>query len=521
MPKIEYEGRSYEQLPGESMLDTLVRGGANVNFSCKRGTCHVCMLQVVDGEPGGDSRKGLRDELIEHRMFLPCCAHPKGDVQVEPADHSKLFFPLHLAEKEVLTDNIVRLSFEPESTVEWRAGQFINLRRPDGVVRSYSLASIPEEDYFLTIHVKRIPGGAMSTWLCDETTIGDVIEAQGPTGACFYEPEEPDANLLLLATGTGLAPLYGLLRDALRQGHRGKICLYHGSRHADGLYLRDELEALADEHENFTYAANLTQEPELPDGVMRGRIVARAFADHPELAGWKVTMAGIPEMIEEARVAATLAGAARADIHADPFEYAHQYQPQDKEKIAAIDPDPELWAALEHGPGLTRLLTAFYTRVYDDARLSPFFEHVTMRRAIEQQYAFLADLFSGSKNFFGLKPFNAHHWMIISDELFDYRENLMEEVMREHGLAEKHIRRWASIHEKFRRDMVKSSARGMVIDGEEIHRAPPQMIVVEEAMVCDGCHEEIPAGASARYHEDGGQLFCRDCSGATIPPPAG
>ncbi len=521
--RVFFEGSAYSVGEGESVLETLIRGGANVTFSCRKGTCQSCMLETVRGEPGEGAAKGLRSALVDAGMFLPCCAHPTRDLEVRRPDPAKLFTRLQLAEKEWLSPSVCRLSFEPETNLDWKAGQFVNLRRSDGVVRSYSIASIPEEDYFLTVHVKRIEGGVMSTWLCDELEIGDAIDAQGPIGSCYYDPADSAKNLLLLCTGSGLSPLYGIVRDALRQGHTGEIHLFHASKTADGLYLRDELRALAREHAQLRYTASLTQPADLPEGVVEGRVVARAFERGPDLAGWMVYLCGIPEMVYEGRHQAVLAGAARADIRADPFEYAHPYQPDDSRKLAQIAPDPELWEALERGPGLMRILTSFYDAAFVDPRLAPFFHRVTKQRAIEQQYAFLADLFSGRRAYFGLRPFNAHHWMIISDELFDYREAAMEAVLRAYGLSEPLIRRWAAVHELFRREIVKSSARGMIIAGVEQPMAPPERVVVELPCVCDGCEAEMNVGETARYHAHGGQLFCEACAGVpsrSRPPPS-
>ena len=160
----------------------------------------------------------------------------------------------------------------------------------------------------------------------------------------------------------------------------------------------------------------------------------------------------------------------------------------------------------------TRSCIAFYDRVFADPRLAPFFHRVTKDRAIQKQYSFLADLFSGTRNFFGLRPFNAHHWMVISDELFDYREALMDEILVEVGLAEPFRRRWASLHELFRREIVKSSPRGLIVDGVEQELKPPEEIPIDCSAVCDGCFTEMPAGSTGYFHAQGGEIFCARCS---------
>jgi hypothetical protein len=102
--------------------------------------------------------------------------------------------------------------------------------------------------------------------------------------------------------------------------------------------------------------------------------------------------------------------------------------------------------------------------------------------------------------------------MIISDELFDYREAMMETAMREQGLSETMIRRWGAIHELFRRAIVKSSARGLVVDGEERAPKDPEDVVVEFATMCDGCHSEMPVGTKGRFHPEDGRVYCAACT---------
>jgi ferredoxin-NADP reductase/truncated hemoglobin YjbI len=519
LAKIFFDKQTYPLREGESVLDALIRGGANIPFSCCKGSCQICMMQVEQGDPGPEGTKGLRPVAVEAKMFLPCCSRPSNDLSIKEADLSQLFMPMFLAEKEQLSDSIIKLSFELESQITWRPGQFVNIRRDDGVVRSYSIASILEEDYFLSIHVKRIEGGAMSPWLCDELEIGQTIQAQGPIGTCYYEPANKERNMLLLATGSGLAPIYNICRDALRQGHTGKLVLYHGSSTIDGLYLRDELKALADEHENFEYIACLTKEPNLPENVLRGRITDHAFKAHPDIPDWLVYICGIPDMVYEARYQAVLAGVSRIDIKADPFAYSHDYWPDDGAVLKSIKPDPELWEALESGPGLTKILTSFYTEAYNDQRIAPFFRRMTRDRAIQQQYAFLADIFEGKFRYFGLKPFNAHHWMIISDELFDYREVMIERHMRDYGLEEKFIRRWSALHEHFRRAIVKTSARGMIVDGKEQVIEQPEDVSLDFDTICNGCESEVLAGTTVHYVPQTGELFCAGCSAVPTPPP--
>lgn len=524
MTRVTFEGARYPIQAGESVLDALVRGGADVRFSCRRGTCQTCLLRLVEGEAGPEAERGLSQDKRERGLFLPCQAFPRTDVIAERPKLEELFVRARVEQTQRLSPRVVRLLLEPFTTLTFRAGQFFNLRAR-GVVRSYSIASVQELDYFIELHVQHQPGGALSSYLCHELQAGDEVELQGPNGSSVYTPGAPERPLLLLGTGSGLAPLWGIVKEALSLGHQAPIALYHGARDVEELYLSQELRELEQRHPSFRYVPCTTGA--LPDpgpGAVPGRVTQVAFARHPSLAGAEIFLAGSPSMVHEARYRAVLAGAEREQIHADAFETGAPYMPNDGAKLAALPPEPELWQALEGGPGLTRILTDFYDRVFEDRRLAPFFQHVTKERAIQKQYEFLREVFARDTTFFGLRPYNAHHWMVISDELFDYRERLIESCMRRYGLTPPLIRRWLAVHEAFRRELVKSEARGLIVDGVERRAEGYSLETLDIGSVCDGCADEMPSGSRGRMHRRTGKLYCERCAarevGNTLPPPA-
>ena len=115
-----------------------------------------------------------------------------------------------------------------------------------------------------------------------------------------------------------MAPLYGIVRDALSQQHQGQIYLYHGSSHAEGLYYQAELTELRDNHPEFHYLSCLSgSKPSSGERV--GRASDIALTEHPKLAGWRVYLCGSPEMVNATQRSAFLAGAAMQDIHKDAF----------------------------------------------------------------------------------------------------------------------------------------------------------------------------------------------------------
>lgn len=188
--------------------------------------------------------------------------------------------------------------------------------------------------------------------------------------------------------------------------------------------------------------------------------------------------------------------------------------PRQRRRRGDLSPNPEMWLALRQGEGLTEVLTDFYERVFADPRLAPFFASTTRTRAIEKQYAFLREILTGEEGYFGDRPYNAHHWMVISDELFDYREDLMESCLRRHGLEERFILQFRAIDEVFRKQIVKSEPKPKKLRGEDLPLEGYGTIVVEIGTLCDDCQEAINAGDSVRYHLRTGQTFCPRCSSA-------
>jgi truncated hemoglobin YjbI len=178
----------------------------------------------------------------------------------------------------------------------------------------------------------------------------------------------------------------------------------------------------------------------------------------------------------------------------------------------AFRADHELWAALEDGELLARALTDFYDLVYRDPRLSPFFVNTTKRRAIEKQFSFLRQQITGEKIYFGDRPRNAHHWMVISDELFDHREALLEGCLRARGLPEPFVARMRAIDERFRKQIVKAAPRPKRVRGETYPLEGWDALVLSIGTLCDRCAAEVDRGATIHFHVRTGESLCGDCN---------
>jgi CDP-4-dehydro-6-deoxyglucose reductase, E3 len=318
VPTIVYEEIAYTCDTGESVLDCLMRHGVLLPSSCQNGVCQTCMMHAIDGDIPEEAQKGLKDTLKVQGYFLACVCRPKGDIEIRQANVEGLRHRATVSAMERMNDNVMRLRLRPHKPVDYQAGQFINLMHQD-VVRSYSLASLPAEGE-LELHIRHVPDGRLSSWVHEQLRQNDDIEFHGPAGDCFYVPGKPEQPLLLIGTGTGLAPLYGILRDAIGRGHTGEIRLFHGSLHRDGLYMVDALQSLVSAHPNIRYTPCVLH-GEAPVGGAVGAIDDVVMQALPSLAGWRVYLCGDPEIVRRLQSRAFLAGAGMQEIHADAFTF--------------------------------------------------------------------------------------------------------------------------------------------------------------------------------------------------------
>jgi len=339
--RILFRDRVIERAHDETVLDALLRAGEPIPHSCRRGTCGSCRMRALSGDLPEEAQRGLKEPERVHGRFLACCCRPVGDLEVE-LDRDSVPRDAVVHAREEIGDDIVRLRLMLERDFEYAPGQFVNLVRHDGLARSYSLASVPS-DGTLEMHVRLVPDGRMSGWIRNGLAAGDSISLLGPYGSCFYVPGRPEQPLVLAGVGTGLAPLVGIARDALDQGHTGPIELFHGARTRSGLYHDAPLRDLARRHANLRYHPcalhddrgrrderapkddrgpndDSTRTGFGPGGLAigpLGDIVLRAVRER--VVRTRFFLCGDPGFVEDLRKRLFLAGASLPEIHADPF----------------------------------------------------------------------------------------------------------------------------------------------------------------------------------------------------------
>ncbi|WP_227356330.1 FAD-binding oxidoreductase [Haladaptatus salinisoli] len=170
--------------------------------------------------------------------------------------------------------SLVRIRFDPESEFDCEPGEYITVHYQH-VPRAYSVASSPNRDH-MEICVRRVPGGRLSTQLCDRLSSGDEIGVRGPfsgefVGGEFLLQERSERDVAFLATGTGVAPFKSMIDYAFEEGFdeyaggKRNIWLFLGASWEDDLPYHREFRTLADERENFHYVPTLSRETTLSE----------------------------------------------------------------------------------------------------------------------------------------------------------------------------------------------------------------------------------------------------------------
>lgn len=324
MAELGYKSRRLALRPGESVLDCLLRNGEAVPYSCKAGRCQACLVRAVGCESTPESRATLKPALRDRGYALACQWIPQHDVAAAVPAVDEFSMAVRIAELRLLNEVVlrVRLTLEdPAALFVCRPGQYLNLIHPSGLTRSYSVANDHARDRFIELHVGRTHHGLFSTWLFDHAEAGVLLHIRGPAGDCSYSGLDGDAFPILLAgTGTGLAPLYGIAADALRQGHRGNIGLYHGARDPRHFHYADELHRLEETHGNFHYRPCLIPPPVPGSTSCYGmEELLDTFLQQEKAAQARVYLCGSPEFVEAMHKRTYLKGARAAHIHCDPF----------------------------------------------------------------------------------------------------------------------------------------------------------------------------------------------------------
>lgn len=305
--------------PGLSVLDAAAKAGWELPYSCRRGNCESCRAPILEGEVTPPAVGGTA---------LLCQAHPLGDIRIapdrveklQPSTRKRIRAKLYRRRMAAADVAIVELRFPAGVRAGFRAGQYLQVSLPGEAPRSFSMANAPKASDGVQLHVRVLPGGLFGERVLPQLQAGDAVEVELPFGDFYLR--EGTAPVVLVAGGTGFAPIQAMLEDALPRQRDRSFTLYWGARQPEGLYALEQVRKWQQKHPHFRFVGVLSDAPAQED-LRSGWVHQAVLDDLPTLAEHQVYVCGAPAMVAAAREAFTgQRGLPRESFYSDAFAVA-------------------------------------------------------------------------------------------------------------------------------------------------------------------------------------------------------
>jgi CDP-4-dehydro-6-deoxyglucose reductase len=325
--------RTFDVTRDEPILVAAIRQGIGLPYGCKDGACGTCKSRLLEGRVihGAHQSKALSEAEEAAGLILTCCATPQTDCLVEARTVPGAGeFPILKMPGRVLAITraagdvaIVRIQLPANQNFQFHAGQYIEFILRDGARRSYSMANAPHNlgtPPSIELHIRHMPGGKFTDHVFGVMKEKDIVRMEGPFGS-FFLREESDKPMVLLASGTGFAPIKALIERLEELGSKRPSILYWGARSRADLYLNDWAVSAAARLPNLRYVPVLS-EPRAEDhwGGRTGFVHHAVMSDLPDLSSHQVYACGVPIMVESAhRDFVAQCGLPEEEFYADSF----------------------------------------------------------------------------------------------------------------------------------------------------------------------------------------------------------
>jgi CDP-4-dehydro-6-deoxyglucose reductase, E3 len=319
-----------------SILEAALTAGLNLPHSCKSGHCSSCRVRLRAGEieyPNG-TPLGLTAQEAQAGNILLCQARARSDLVVEARliasvnDVEIKTLPCRIAQLTPLAPDVMQmfLRLPAVETLRFHPGQYLDILLAGGRRRSFSIASPPHDSDLLELHLRRVPGGGFTDGLFGTSSVGSLLRIEGPIGQFVYQ--EHPSPLLMIAGGTGFAPLKSMLRHILEGGVEKPIHLYWGARLPHDVYEEKLVLEWVRRYPQLQFTAVLSEaaHAEAPHHRL-GWVHEAVLADHSSLEPFDIYAAGPPALIEAIRASFPQRGVREDRLHFDSFDYASDPKP--------------------------------------------------------------------------------------------------------------------------------------------------------------------------------------------------
>ncbi|MFZ4288522.1 CDP-6-deoxy-delta-3,4-glucoseen reductase [Variovorax sp. HJSM1_2] len=344
---VQPSGRVFVAEPGETILAAGIRQGVGLPYGCKDGACGSCKCKMLEGRVhhGPHQSKALSPDEAAAGLVLTCCAVPESDVVLESrqvTDESA--FPIKRMPARVRTLEkvshdvmVIQLQLPANDTLRYHAGQYVEFILRDGARRSYSMASAPQAlpapgtdtqaaagtpvaAPGVELHIRHMPGGKFTDHVFGTMKEKEILRLEGPYGS-FFLREDSDKPIVLLASGTGFAPIKAILEQMLAKASTRPVALYWGGRRPGDLYMHDWVLALQAQMPQLRYVPVVSNA--LAEDAWTGRtgfVHQAVLQDLPDLSAHQVYACGAPIVVDSARADYIAQAALPADeFYADAF----------------------------------------------------------------------------------------------------------------------------------------------------------------------------------------------------------
>ena len=309
---IQPSGQEFEVAEGEAVLTAALRQHLVLPYGCRNGACGTCKGRIVEGrvDYGVYQKKTLTEEEKAQGKALFCQARPLTDLVIEARtigaakDIQIRTLPCRVQKMERLADDVIvlHLKLPANERLQFLAGQYLEFLLRDGSRRSFSMANAPHDDELIQLHVRHVAGGQFTDHVFGKMKERDILRFEGPLGT-FFLREDSAKPIVLVASGTGFAPIKSIVEHALHKGVTRPMVLYWGGRRPKDLYLNDLPQKwMAENPSNFRYVPVVSEA--LPEDQWTGRtgFVHRAvMEDFPDLSAHQVYACGVPVMVDAAK----------------------------------------------------------------------------------------------------------------------------------------------------------------------------------------------------------------------------
>jgi len=308
---VQPSGRQFAVQGDETVLVAGIRQGIGLPYGCKDGACGSCKCKKISGTVthGTHQSKALTAEEESSGFVLTCCATPQSDLVLESRQVTEAGaipikkLPTRVNTLTRLSEDVMLLQLQLPANdgFTYRPGQYVEFLLRDGARRSYSMANAPQAGASMELHIRHMPGGKFTDHVFGAMKEKEILRIEGPYGS-FFLREDSDKPIILLASGTGFAPIKALLEQMQQLGIKRPTTLYWGGRRPKDLYLDAWVQGLLPLMPTLTYVPVVSDAIPEDQWVGRTGFVHQAvLQDHPDLSGYQVYACGAPIVVDSAR----------------------------------------------------------------------------------------------------------------------------------------------------------------------------------------------------------------------------